>query len=61
MQNMFQRLVDALQVLPSHDAADQGFLDNFFSDLIDAPMFNASRGRHGSYSTDCPAAARTDR
>jgi hypothetical protein len=44
-QSMFSRIVEALQYIPSHDAADQGFLDNFFSDLIDAPMFNASRGK----------------
>lgn len=43
-QAQFDRLVRELETTPSHDAADQGFLDNAFKDLADAPLFNPKRG-----------------
>jgi len=41
----YQKMLNALSILPSYDGADQGFLTEYFSNMEYAPLFNRSAGQ----------------
>ena len=56
----FRKLTNKMNVYPSYDNADQGFLNYYYQSLVFAPMFNASNHHQQEEPMRLPAAYNAD-